>query len=47
MPGWGWALVVAGAFVVGAALGFGFAAWLIGMNERDQRAARDAARPLN
>jgi hypothetical protein len=42
MPTWGWALAVAAALLLGAALGFGFAAWLIGKNAQDAQAAAAA-----
>jgi hypothetical protein len=44
MPTWGWIVVAAaGGLVVGAAGGFSFAAWLVGMDNPSRR-TRDAAR---
>ena len=49
MPVWGWVATVAVGVALGALAGFGFAAWLIGMNQRDELArwqqARDQAPP--
>jgi hypothetical protein len=44
MPTWGWLLTVAAALTLGAAAGFGFAAWLIGKNAQDRQAALDERR---
>jgi hypothetical protein len=45
MPTWAWCATAAACLVVGAIGGFGFAAWLIGMNVNEHRPASGANLP--
>jgi hypothetical protein len=47
MPTWGWIVVAAaGGLVAGAVAGFGFAAWLIGMDNPRPRGSSPEGGPL-